>query len=787
MGLGSTFAGLARALGAELNRRMRSHGGINGKWMIKLSATPAGELLPRVGAYLRRQLTHPVRHACDRIRSTYLSYVPPGPLFSYLHAPDVVLLTDRFDAIAGVADCFLRHCFDYLGSGWVRVRFGAECRGLAGYRYPKGKCVHPDGAGTWLAGRVNRSNLREAQRLWSLVDADYDPIDWQLDFKSGYRWAEGAWAQAVRFGHLPGVDIKVPWELARMQHLPQLAIAFACARVAAGARFRKPDVYAREFRNQTLDFLATNPPRFGVNWRSAMDAGIRVANILIAYDLFRATGARFDEPFEGALRRSMVEHGQFIVEQFGFDHRPRSNHYLAHLVGLLFISAYLPRTLVADAWLAFAVQELLSETARQFNQDGSNFEGSTSYHRLSGEMVVYATALLAGLPGEKLAALHDYDHQLITVLPGLRPAPLRLDGLPSWLGERLERLAEFTIDITKPSGAVTQIGDNDSGRFLRLAPAYERLSIRHARDRYAHLEERADNHFLTDDPDSWWDESILDHRHLVAAVAGLVDRPDFVAFGASPFETSVVSGLARGARFRSYRATEGIGAEAKRFGEGRQPPSSPLGIRYQLRLEYPGDDLRHGLRLLAYADFGIYIFRSQRLFLSVRCGSLGQGGSGGHAHNDQLALELEIDGSTVFSDPGSYLYTALPAERNRYRSDSAHAGFRSVRRESASLDAGLFALRGDPHGRCLYFAGTCFVGQHTGYGFPVMRRVEVQANTIRVLDLVVAAGTEERALSVMPFYAAPATTVLLSPGYGKLASVSPCVDARALRKRTEVI
>ena len=32
-----------------------------------------------------------------------------------------------------VAQHYLDHCFDLLGSGWVQVRYGMQCRGMAGY------------------------------------------------------------------------------------------------------------------------------------------------------------------------------------------------------------------------------------------------------------------------------------------------------------------------------------------------------------------------------------------------------------------------------------------------------------------------------------------------------------------------------------------------------------------------------------------------------------------------------------------------------------------------------
>jgi len=111
--------------------------------------------------------------------------------------------------------------------------------------------------------------------VWARVDPGYAPIDWQLDFKSGHRWREDAWHLDIAFGDRPGVDVKVPWELARMQHLPQLAWAYGLA--AAGAPgFEPAQRYAREVRNQVLDFIACNPPGYGVNWRCTMDVAIRV-------------------------------------------------------------------------------------------------------------------------------------------------------------------------------------------------------------------------------------------------------------------------------------------------------------------------------------------------------------------------------------------------------------------------------------------------------------------------------------------------------------------------------
>ena len=38
------------------------------------------------------------------------------------------------------------------------------------------------------------------------------------------------------------------------------------------------------------------------------------------------------------------------------------------------------------------------------------------------------------------------------------------------------------------------------------------------------------------------------------------------------------------------------------------------------------------------------------------CLAVGQDGNGGHAHNDQLSIELNVDGEDWIADPGTYLY-----------------------------------------------------------------------------------------------------------------------------------
>ncbi len=491
----------------------------------------------------------------------------------YIQPLPVEELRPYADQIAGLAQNALDHRFDLLGSGWVQVKHGMSCRGLEGFRYESGSPVVADQDGEWLNGRINRANEAELRRIWQLIGPGYRPIDWQIDFKSGYRWSEACWYLDIPYGHLPGVDIKVPWELARMQHLPQLAWAYGLAS-AGEPGFGAPEVYAREFRSQVLDFIATNPPRFGVNWAGAMDAAIRVTNWLITYDLFRAYGAVFDEAFERELTRSAIQHGKHLLSNRDWHAAWRGNHYLAEMAGLFVVGMYLSpekrknnftaesaekrnaktrNTKArhdAERWLALARRELDRETALQFHADGSNFEASTSYHRLAAEMIVYTAALALNLPPGKFPLGHSM---------------------------RIEKMGEFTQHITKPSGRVPQIGDNDSGRFLKLFPAYERLTTEEACARYANLDG-----YESDEP-IYWDEDVLDHRHLLAALNGLFGRDDWPT---GP-ETLIVRGLAGGRQMPSYR-TDGALSAAERVrigGSWADQQERVRGLPYSHRCE----------------------------------------------------------------------------------------------------------------------------------------------------------------------------------------------------------
>jgi len=447
------------------------------------------------------------------------------------------------DVLTGIVPMYLEHRFDLLGSGWISVNYG-----LTDENNKQHETYDRSDVLANLSDRITSNNLSEAKRIWHLIDVNYKPIDWQLDVKSKYRWSEKIWYKNIDYINSQGADVKLPWELARMQHLVHLAWAYALAR---DDNSQVSGIYINEFRHQILDFIATNPPRFGVNWVCAMDVAIRVANWLLAYDLFKGVGAEFDVEFMDIFYRSIYEHGYHIVNNLEWSEALRGNHYLSDIVGLLFVAVYLPSSSEVDGWLVFAVNELTQAVAEQFHEDGSNFEASTSYHRLSTELVLYATALILGLSDDKRETLKTTELIDVPVGDCLTTSKINFyqmdDGanvfFPDWYWQRLRNMGEFAVDIQCPDGRIPQIGDNDNGRLFKIIPSYQACGTKIAASIVNSVTA------FTIYPlgqEVYWIENTLNHRHLVAAMGGVF------AIGESnrTLETNIVSCLARHKKIR---------------------------------------------------------------------------------------------------------------------------------------------------------------------------------------------------------------------------------------------
>ena len=641
------------------------------------------KLFLRILSRIFRQSRNILDFIVDSIRCTYKAMQESEAVILNQVINKEIVKTISRSVPKEVEDLYISHYFDILGSGFHRVYYGMKARVIEGKIYQ----IEP-------SRKINRSNKKEAERISGFIDDDYKSIDWHIDFKSGFRWNEKTWSKFIQHGRLKGSDIKVPWELSRMQHLPQMAIQFLSDKTDQ----ERKELLQREFQNQAIDFIANNPPNFGVNWSCPMDVSIRCSNLLLASDLFNNHGFKFKEEFKKIFTESVYAHGNFIIDNLEWNHGYRGNHYLSNIAGIAFISSYLPSSKETDAWLAFSIQELISEVNYQFYSDGTNFEGSTAYHRLASEMVLYATAIILGLPNKRLKSLLSADSRYLKTKlnkPKLDMESLKLfeftncltnkeqkTFFPPWYFERLERMIEFVIDITKPNGLIPQLGDNDSGRFFKLKPEYQEMKVGDAKSKYANL----DSYEAFGNQANYYMEEHLDCAHLIYAASAIFKREDFNAIHSTRTnfikhpDFRIMKSILNNVQVKSIRYKNRLTEKNKHFSNGEEEyfsnkffevfkKDSEKSIKYKYE---SNADISKEIILKSYRDFGLFLFTSPNLFLSIRCWTGKEPYSTSHMHLDQFMIELVIDGKELVTDPGTYLYEPFPEIRETYRSNKAH-------------------------------------------------------------------------------------------------------------------
>src|SRR6266849_1904592 len=248
---------------------------------------------------------------------------------------------------------------------------------------------------------------------------------WNVDFISGAKWPL-ILLENRRYLRFDGAEVKVPFELSRLQFLPILGKAH----VLTG------DVRYREAAKDLLaHWIQSNPVRMGVNWTIAMEAALRAMSICFLLNLlfpFR----REEQAWLTTVTRSLVQHVLYIEANIEFSHLSTSNHYLSDVVGLYCLSVFLDGEGMAARRREYR-RRIEAEMAKQVYEDGGDYEASTGYQVLVTQL--FTTALL--------------------LMRGDRSAP----ATPAFV-ERLRMMFRFLNTVASSSGELPQVGDCDDGR-----------------------------------------------------------------------------------------------------------------------------------------------------------------------------------------------------------------------------------------------------------------------------------------------------------------------------------
>lgn len=421
-------------------------------------------------------------------------------------------------------------------------------------------------------------------------------------------------------------DVKVPYEASRLQHLQKQNL------INSIEATKKLDTEA----------LVVEVDKFPlIYWNSPMDVAIRLINLIIHRQFLAHKSNRsiiFDDS-EELLDAYISQNYQYVKDNLENEGKVVGNHYLIELSAMLFFLAnYETKNSVADT--KFVIEELKIEIARQFNDEGTNFEGSTHYSAFATEALI-----LCNLSMKELNQSTD----LLTSI------------------NRLILLNKKFLSLLINNDELSQIGDNDSGRIFYFA---------------------------------FEEEKPLKLSWLIKMIESLEIN-----------EKLIISD-------HIFEVSEEIPI-LKDYKHVKHPEIKVFSKDYEA---------------YAYPEFGIFIWRNESEYLSIRCGPVGQNGVGGHSHYDQLSLECFTDNKWIARDPGTGTYTDDITIRNKFKSLEYHWGPNINIKFKKEDEFDCFKLNNMSDGNVLTFNKESFLGVAEFNGNKIYRKMELNEGILLIED-----------------------------------------------------
>ena len=235
-------------------------------------------------------------------------------------------------------------------------------------------------------------------------------------------------------------NIKYLWEPNRHLHLVTLAQAYALTRDA---------MYATELKLQLESWIDQCPYPYGPNWASSLEAGIRLINWSICWQLLGGYHAPVFEgdkgdTFRQAWLRLVFLHARHIVRNLS-RYSSANNHLIGEVAGVLVASVTWPHWSLMGSWGSRCKAILYNEALLQNAPDGGNREQAISYQQF-----VLDFLLISGLA----ARSHGED-------------------FPADYWGRIESMIDFLASMMDVAGHVPMLGDADDGYVVRLAEEVE--------------------------------------------------------------------------------------------------------------------------------------------------------------------------------------------------------------------------------------------------------------------------------------------------------------------------
>ena len=262
----------------------------------------------------------------------------------------------------------------------------------------------------------------EHYRLYNMEFDLTKPLNWFFSDQEGGCWPACHYAGInYRPGNTNG-DVRINWELNRLQFLPAMAVT-------------DEDLV----KSILADWLTKNAYLHGPAYLSSMEVALRWVSIYRAVCLFKKSPR---PSLLQSLAGLAVASGRFIESRLS-THSSAGNHLIVEAVGLFWIGKAFQEEEIGRKWLKKARDILWKHSLIQLNPDGTSQEQSFWYL------------------GFVLDALFHYllleDNKVI----------------PKQVLDRIQKATEFVHEMISLDGSFPDYGDRDDGFVFRVNGTYK--------------------------------------------------------------------------------------------------------------------------------------------------------------------------------------------------------------------------------------------------------------------------------------------------------------------------
>ena len=410
-------------------------------------------------------------------------------------------------------------------------------------------------------------------------------------------------------------DVKVPYEASRLQYL-------------------------QKANSGTID--VSKFPK--IYWDSPMDVAIRNINLIFHFLSIENESAKAEilGNNKDLISSYISQHYEFIKNNLEDSGNVVGNHYLIELTSILLtITTFKFENDYKE--FEYFQNKLKSEIKKQFNNDGTSFEGSSHYTAF-----VIEALILCRLSIQEM----DSQSKLLEVI------------------DEIIKANKIFLSLLTVDGELSQIGDNDSGRLFYFS-------------------------FNEDEP--------LKMNWLINLIDNLYIENNQDKKTQDKFKQILDSDISSLDELKVVKS-KGIQVFTKDY------------------------------ECYASSDFGIYIWRNDEQYFSIRCGPIGQNGFGGHSHYDQLSIECFSGGKWIARDPGTGTYTDNIDLRNKFKSLAYHWGPQPKMKFPKEDEFDCFKLNHMTSGEVLKFDKNNFVGFADFNGKRIYRKIQINHGVVNIED-----------------------------------------------------